>query len=127
MSEKPSALGVGNLVIAVYGVFALSASVRAAYQLIRKFDEAPLSYTLSLFAGLVYIFATYALVKRKFQIARLTLYFELLGVLVIGSLSFLLPALFQHDTVWSYFGKGYGFIPLVLPIFGIWWLRRMER
>lgn len=127
MSEKPSALGVGNLVIAVYGVFALSASVRAAYQLIRKFDEAPLAYTLSLFAGLVYIFATYALVKRKFQIARLTLYFELLGVLAIGSLSFLLPALFQHDTVWSYFGKGYGFIPLVLPIFGIWWLRRMER
>jgi hypothetical protein len=25
--------------------------------------------------------------------------------------------------VWSLFGRGYLFIPLVLPVFGIWWLR----
>ncbi|NBW73749.1 MAG: hypothetical protein EBR26_05055 [Microbacteriaceae bacterium] len=127
MSEKPRALGVGNLIIAVYGVFALSATVRALYQLIRKFEEAPLAYSLSLIAGLVYILATYSLATKKFQLANITLYFELLGVLVIGALSVFLPALFAHPTVWSYFGMGYGFIPLVLPIFGIWWLRRMSK
>jgi len=26
--------------------------------------------------------------------------------------------------VWSNFGSGYLFIPLVLPIVGLWWLRR---
>ena len=34
----------------------------------------------------------------------------------------MLPELFAHPTVWSWFGCGYLFVPLVLPFFGIWWL-----
>ncbi len=122
MSKERSGRGVGNLVVAVYGVFALSATVRALYQLLRKYDEAPVAYWLSLLAGLVYFVATFALAKNKLSLAKKTLIFELFGVLVIGILSFTHAELFAHPTVWSFFGMGYGFIPLALPIFGLWWI-----
>lgn len=127
MEKKRSSLGVGNLVIAIYAIFALSATVRAAYQLARKFQDAPVAYSLSLLSGLIYVVATVALVRKDFKLARITLIFELVGVLVVGSSSLLLPELFAHPTVWSYFGIGYGFVPLALPIFGLWWLRRVSK
>jgi hypothetical protein len=49
---------------------------------------------------------------------------ELVGVLVVGLLSYLLPSAFPDKTVWSHFGAGYGYVPLVLPVIGLWWLRR---
>lgn len=118
--------GVGTLVIAIYGVFALSASVRAVYQLLRKYDEAPLAYWLSLLAAVVYIVATVALAKGMYSLANKTLIFELAGVLIIGTLSLITPSLFAHPSVWSYYGFGYGFIPLLLPLFGLWWVRRVS-
>ena len=124
MSNSRPGRGIGNLVVAVYGVFALSASVRAIYQLIRRYDEAPLAYWLSLVSAIVYVIATYALATNRFQVARNTLIFELVGVLAVGSLSLIAPKLFAHPTVWSYFGIGYGFVPLLLPIFGLWWITR---
>lgn len=127
MKDKRDSRGIGNLVVAVYGVFAASATVRALYQLIRKYDEAPLAYWLSLLAGAVYILATYAIATNRFSLARTTLRFELAGVLVVGTLSLAVPKLFGHPTVWSYFGIGYGFIPLLLPLFGLWWLRRNQK
>jgi hypothetical protein len=122
MSSKRPDRGIGNLVVAVYGVFALSATVRASYQLIRRYEEAPLAYWLSLFSALIYVVATIALARNKVVLAKYTLIFELVGVVVIGLLSVLVPSLFAHPTVWSFFGMGYGFIPLALPIFGLWWI-----
>lgn len=122
MSSKRPDRGIGNLVVAVYGVFALSATVRASYQLIRRYEEAPLAYWLSLFSALIYVVATIALARNKVVLAKYTLIFELVGVIAIGLLSVLVPSLFAHPTVWSFFGMGYGFIPLVLPIFGLWWV-----
>jgi hypothetical protein len=127
MSSKRQTRGVGNLVIAIYAVFALSATVRAVYQLLRKYDEAPLAYWLSLVAAVVYVVATFALAKGKYSLAEKTLVFELVGVITVGSLSYLVPGLFAHPSVWSYFGLGYGLIPLLLPIFGLWWIRRTKR
>ena len=127
MTEKVKSRGVGTVVIAIYGVFALSASVRASYQLLRKYEEAPLAYWLSLLAAVVYIVATFALAKRKYDLANKTLMFELAGVLIIGTLSLTVPSLFDHPSVWSYYGMGYVFIPLLLPIFGLWWVRRVKR
>ncbi|MEJ7772542.1 MAG: hypothetical protein WKF51_11625 [Geodermatophilaceae bacterium] len=49
---------------------------------------------------------------------------ELIGVLVVGTLSILDSAAFPDETVWSQFGRGYGFIPLILPILGLLWLRK---
>jgi hypothetical protein len=127
MSDNLPSRDVGTLVVAIYGVFALSATVRASYQLLREYDQAPLAYWLSLVAGIVYIIATFALAKRNYSLAHKTLVFELVGVLAIGSLSLALPTLFAHPSVWSYFGMGYGFIPLALPIFGLWWIRKAKR
>ena len=127
MTEKVKSRGVGTVVIAIYGVFALSASVRASYQLLRKYEEAPLAYWLSLLAAVVYIVATFALAKRKYDLANKTLMFELAGVLIIGTLSLITPSLFAHPSVWSFYGMGYGFVPLLLPIFGLWWVRRVKR
>jgi hypothetical protein len=120
-------LGVGRLLIAIYAIFALSATARACYQLIREFDQAPLAYSLSAISALVYVLATISLTKQqaKWQrIAKITIWFELIGVLVVGALSLLLPDLFAHPSVWSGFGVGYAFIPLLLPVLGLIWLRK---
>jgi hypothetical protein len=119
-------LGPGRLLIAVYGVFALSASARALYQLITKFDEAPLAYSLSAVSAFVYIIATIALARgdKSRTLAWLTVGFELVGVIAVGLLSIYLPELFAHPSVWSGFGSGYAYIPLLLPILGLAWLWR---
>ncbi len=56
----------------------------------------------------------------------MALWFEFLGVLTVGSLSFLTPEWFNHPSVWSGFGIGYGFVPLVLPLIGFLWLRKID-
>lgn len=120
-------LGIGRLLIAIYAIFAVSATARASYQLIREFDQAPLAYSLSAISAIVYLVATYSLTKQsqKWQrIAKLTIWFELVGVLVVGLLSLALPQLFAHPSVWSGFGAGYAFIPLLLPVLGLLWLRK---
>lgn len=119
--------GIGRVLVIVYAVMALAATGRSFVQIVRKFDEAPLAYTLSAIAAGVYILATLALVfagrRGWYAVAWVAIVFELIGVIVVGIFSLLMPELFQHDSVWSVFGRGYLFIPLVLPLFGIWWLR----
>lgn len=127
MSKKSASLGVGRLLIAVYAVFAVSATARALFQILTKFEEAPLAYSLSLLSAMIYILATVSLAKsgktwRK--VATYSVAFELVGVVSIGSLSFLVPQLFAHASVWSGFGSGYGFLPLALPILGLVWINR---
>lgn len=122
-------IGVGTLLIAVYGIFAISATARASYQLIREFDQAPLAYSLSAMAALVYVVATFSLAKTGrtwFRVAKITVAFELFGVLLVGMLSLTTPALFAHPSVWSNFGAGYGYVPLLLPILGLFWLRKQD-
>lgn len=120
-------LGAGRLLVAVYGVFAISATARASYQLLIEFSQAPVAYLLSAVAALVYVLATLLLAKPSWHhYAKFAVWFELVGVLVVGSLSIFLPQLFAHPSVWSGFGLGYGFIPLVLPVIGLLWLRKQN-
>ncbi|MBA3409611.1 MAG: hypothetical protein H0U15_01955 [Geodermatophilaceae bacterium] len=119
--------GPGRVLIAVYATFALAATARAAYQLSTRFSEAPIAYLLSAFAGVVYVLATLALVRvgrTWWRVAVAAVSVELLGVLVVGTLSILDRGAFPDETVWSVFGRGYGFIPLVLPLLGLMWLRK---
>lgn len=118
--------GPGRLLLAVYGTFAVAASSRALYQLATKFDEAPIAYVLSAFAALVYVVATVAIARDSRQTALVACAVELVGVLVVGAWSLVQPAEFPDETVWSAFGKGYGFIPLILPILGLLWLGRRD-
>jgi hypothetical protein len=122
---RATASGPGRVLIAVYGVFALSATARAGVQIATRFAEAPLAYLLSAVAGVVYILATVGLAGRGPGARRLAwaaVLFELVGVLVVGTFTVFDTADFPDDTVWSVYGRGYGFVPLVLPFVGLWWL-----
>jgi hypothetical protein len=122
--------GPGRLLVAVYGLFALSASARAGVQIATKFHHAPVAYVLSALAGVVYIIATVTLGgggPTARRIAVISCSFELVGVLAVGTWSIADPATFPDATVWSTYGIGYGFVPLVLPVFGLLWLRRVSR
>lgn len=119
--------GPGRPVTAVYCVFAVAATARATLQLATKFDEAPVAYLLSALAGLVYVAATYALFRDRRGLAAATITTELVGVLVIGTLSYADRDGFPDQTVWSGYGSGYGYVPLGLPVLGLLWLRRSRR
>ncbi|AEE46334.1 hypothetical protein [Cellulomonas fimi] len=129
MSAAPRSTGSGpgRLVVAVYGILALAATARGVFQVTTKLDEAPVAYVLSLAAGVVYLVATFALATGRRTLAWVTVTVELAGVLVVGLLSLVDVADFPDETVWSAFGRGYGFVPLVLPLVGLWWLWRTGR
>ncbi len=123
-ARRSTAAGPGRVLVAVYGVFALAASARASVQLLRDWHEAPLAYALSAVAALVYVVATVALARDARRLATAAVVVELVGVLVVGAFSLADPAAFPRATVWSGFGSGYGYVPLVLPLLGLAWLRR---
>ncbi|QKG20485.1 integral membrane protein [Actinomadura verrucosospora] len=122
--------GPGRLLVAVYAIFALAAGARAGVQIGTRFSEAPLAYSLSAFAAAVYVLATVALARggrTSFRVAVTACSVELAGVLAIGTLSLVDRSAFPDATVWSGYGEGYGFVPLVLPVVGLLWLRRTAR
>ncbi|HWJ08715.1 MAG TPA: hypothetical protein VNS46_05020 [Nocardioides sp.] len=118
------ASGWGRALVFVYGVFAVAATGRSAVQLGE--DAGTLPYWLSLVAAVLYLLATTCLLvggPTGWRVARLAVSVELAGVLAVGAWSFLDTDLFHDKTVWSHFGQGYGFLPLVLPFAGLAWLR----
>ncbi|MFE3458722.1 hypothetical protein ACFXKD_14370 [Nocardiopsis aegyptia] len=129
-ADRTLRTGPGRLLVAVYGVFALAATARGGYQLATRFDEAPLAYGLSLFAGIVYFVAAVGLARAgrtSRGVAFVSCAVELVGVLTVGVTSLLAPGAFPDDTVWSNFGSGYLFVPLVLPVLGLWWILSVHR
>ena len=119
--------GPGRVLVLLYGIFALAAGARAAVQLSTRFSDAPLAYLLSALAAAVYVVATLGLARggrtgRRTALVAITV--ELVGVLVVGTLSLADPAAFPDETVWSAYGRGYGYVPLVLPVLGLLLLRR---
>jgi hypothetical protein len=124
---RPTNSGPGRILVAVYGIFALAACARAAVQLATKFSDAPLAYLLSALAGLIYVVATVTLARgtaTSRRVALAAIMIEAVGVLAVGTASLLDPAAFPSATVWSTYGIGYGFVPLVLPFLGLAWLYR---
>ena len=122
--------GFGRVLVVIYAIFAIAATARSVIQLATRFSEAPVAYLLSAVAALIYIVATIALARgnrTSTRVATIAITIELVGVLVIGTISLLRPEWFPRATVWSDFGRGYLFIPLVLPLVGLWWLRRARR
>lgn len=136
MSTLPAASGPGRILVAVYAVLAIAATGRSVFQIIDRFDEAPIAFSLSAVAAFVYLVATFALALRWVTIAWLTIAFELAGVLVVGTLSLVAPGILGLDsvdpfgreaTVWSAYGAGYLCVPLVLPVIGLLYLWRGRR
>lgn len=129
--ERPhTGHGFGRLLVAVYGLLALAATGRSILQISEYFDRAPVSYILSALAAVIYVVATVGLARgdrASVRLATIALTVELLGVLFVGAISYAVPSAFPDKTVWSHFGSGYGYVPLLLPLLGLWWIRRTAR
>lgn len=122
--------GPGRLLVAVYALLALAATGRSILQISEYFDQAPVAYLLSALAAVIYLVATVALARggrTAMRVATISCSIELVGVLVVGALSLVDRAAFPDKTVWSHFGSGYGYVPLLLPVLGLIWLRRVSR
>lgn len=122
----PTGSGWGRVLVAVYAVFALAATGRSTVQVATSFADAPLPYSLTALAALVYLVATAALASTRpaaRAVAWTALGVELTGVLVVGALSLVEPSWFPDETLWSGFGAGYAYFPLLLPVAGLAWLR----
>jgi len=130
----PKRRGPGRLLVSVYAVLAVAATARAGFELATKFSQAPLSYALSAFAAVVYLVITVCLIRdtdNARRVAQVGMWIELVGVLVVGTWSVLDKEAFTNpetgkvvSSVWYWYGRDYLFIPLVLPIAGLWFLRR---
>lgn len=119
--------GIGRIIVMLYAILALAAAWRSGFQILTKFEEAPVAFILSALSAVVYIVATIALATpgpKAWRVALVAVWFELVGVLVVGTWSLLDSDTFPEATVWSTYGIGYGFIPLILPIIGLYWLYR---
>lgn len=113
--------------LAAYGILAFAAVGRGTYELAVKFEEAPLAYSLSAFAALVYCVAVWGIARADrlaVRVARVSCTFELVGVLVVGTITAIDSTAFPAGTVWSLYGRDYGWLPLVVPILALWWLSR---
>jgi hypothetical protein len=130
-AERPhTGHGFGRLLVAVYGLLALAATGRSLLQNTEYFDRAPVPFLLSALAALIYLVATFGLARgdrASVRLATIALVIELAGVLVVGTWSQVRPEAFPEKTVWSHFGQGYGYVPLLLPVLGLWWIRRTAR
>ncbi len=136
---KRRRFGIGAVLITVYAILAIGATSRAGFQLVAYYGANPaarLPIALSALSAVIYVLATIALIapgRVWYRIAWITISFELAGVIIIGTLSYVFPDVFvgpasvpdvAHGTVWSGFGQGYLYIPVVLPILGLIWLSR---
>ena len=118
--------GPGRVLVGLYGLFALSAGARAGVQIATKFHHAPLAYLLSAVSAVIYLVAMIGLIRggrRGRLVAIVCISIELVGVVAVGTLTLVDSRAFPDATVWSDFGRGYGFVPLVLPVLGLIWLR----
>lgn len=125
--QTETAAGAARPLIAIYALFTLAAGARAGYQIVTRWDRAPLAYGLSALAALVYLLACIGLSRRSaaaWRLALLACSVELAGVLAVGALTLAAPGLMGAASVWSGFGAGYGYVPLILPPLGLAYLLR---
>lgn len=118
-----------RILVAAYTILAIAAGARAAVQLATKADEAPVAYGLTAAAAAVYLVLAIALRAgpRLRTLATATAALELLGVLAVGFAELAGLVSWPDETVWSGFGAGYGWAPLLLPVATLVVLRRAAR
>lgn len=122
--------GPHQVLLALYALFTLAAGARSLVQLTTQYAEAPVAYWLSLAAAVTYALGWYAIRQASAGhtgFASVMLWVELGGVTTVGTLSLLEPDWFPDASVWSDYGIGYGFVPTVLPVAGLLWLRHQRR
>ena len=139
-------VAAGVILAVSYPILAISTGFRAAFQLLEA--EASNAPVLSLLAALCYTLATIGFAKQPrdgrpeptkpprtplgrwyrnltpqqaWRISVYVLVFESIMTIVVGTMSFVAPDIFGRN-VWSFFGRDYGYFPLLQPLLGIAWL-----
>ncbi len=139
-------VAAGVILAVSYPILAISTGFRAAFQLLER--EPSNSPWLSLLAALCYTLATIGFAKQPrankpaqtkpartplgrwyraltpqsaWRISVYVLAFETVLTIVIGTMSFVAPDVFGRN-VWEFFGRDYGYFPLIQPLLGIAWL-----
>lgn len=120
--------GGTDVLIVVYGLWAVAALGRAIYQYMFRHTSNLVPTHLSAVAGGFYLLIILGLRRQTpamwyVTIALLSL--ELACVLAVGVIDAVWHP-FAYATVWSGFGAGYLFVPLILPIAGLWWMAQAE-
>ncbi len=110
-----------------YAVLFLAALGRSSVQLSTKAADAPVAYALSAVAAVLYGVIAVALWRGWRRLALIGTSVELAGVLIVGAWTEIGPGNWPDQTVWTGFGSGYGWIPLLLPIVALWVLIRARR
>jgi hypothetical protein len=129
VSDAPRRSGAHQVLLAFYALFTLAAGARSVVQLATDADRAPVAYGLSLAAAVTYALGWVAIRRASIgrtAFASVMLWVELAGVLTVGTLSLVKDEWFPDASVWSDYGIGYGFVPAVLPVAGLLWLRRQR-
>lgn len=124
-----SSTGPHKLLLTFYAIFTLAAGARSGVQIAHNFTAAPAAYSLSVLAAITYALGWVSIRRAaggRVGFAAVMLWLELAGVLGVGTLSLARPAWFPDESVWSGYGVGYGFVPAVLPILGLLWLRQQR-
>lgn len=112
----------------VYGLWAIAALSRAIYQYLFRQPPDWTPTHISFFVGALYVLIILGLRRRSpraWWATLILLGIELGGVLIVGTLD-VVWSIFPYATVWSGYGIGYLFIPLILPIAGLIWLLRAD-
>ncbi len=129
MNQEAKRSGAHQVLLACYALFTLAAGARSAVQLARDADRAPVAYGLSVLAAVTYALGWVAIRRAsvgRTGFASVMLWLELAGVFTVGTLSLVREDWFPDASVWSEYGIGYGFVPAVLPVAGLLWLRRQR-
>jgi hypothetical protein len=112
-----------------YGLWAFSALGRSSWEYLFKQNVTTYAPAhLSTFVGVLYIFIIVGLRHRSprwWWATLVLLAVELVGVLIVGTIDIIWHP-FPYATVWSSYGRGYFFMPLLLPFAGLWWMLRKE-
>ena len=112
------------VLIVVYSILGLAAAGRATVQILEKFSDAPIAYTVSALSAVVYIVIAVALWRGWHTVALVGTSIELVGVLTVGTLGYVDSDLWPDETVWTGFGSGYGWVPVLLPIAALFFVIR---
>lgn len=131
-------IAAAGVILAIsYPVLAISTGFRALFQLFER--EAVNAPVLTLIGALLYTVATVGFVKQPrpdglpgrffkripvkqgWRISVGALIIETIFTVVVGVLSYTHPELIGRN-VWQFFGKDYGYFPLIQPLLGVAWL-----
>lgn len=110
------------VLIVVYSILGLAAAGRATVQILEQFSDAPVAYTLSAVSAALYVLIAVALWRRWHTVALIGSSVELAGVLVVGTLGIIDSGLWPDETVWTGYGSGYGWVPVLLPLAALFFL-----